>query len=351
MSGGMSCYAGTAGLAFAHGVIDELGESTVAPTPPNYELWATYRSGSFPDLNREIEERLAAGEALTPALCEDLYERHFAPTRSFEQLAQTGESIALELATALAHLRDVNASAGNYAGKLEATASKMETAADPSQLPALVRGLIAETRAVAARNRSLEERMEASSRQMETLQLSVRQATQEAVTDALTGLANRRHFDRSLARHVREASTEQHRLCLMLCDIDRFKRINDTWGHPVGDQVIRYVASTLRTSAPPDALVSRYGGEEFALLMPHKGLAEARGLAEELRCRVGARTLSRKSSGEFIGVVTISAGVAELRPGEGSESLVRRADALLYQAKKAGRNRVGSDSDDAAAAA
>lgn len=224
MSGVTSCYAGTAGLAFAHGVIDELGENTVAPTPPNYELWATYRSGSFPDLNREIEERLAAGEALTPALCEDLYERHFAPTRSFEQLAQTGESVALELATALAHLRDVNASAGGYAGKLEAAASNMEAAADPSHLPALVRDLIVETRAVAARNRSLEERMEASSKQMEALQLTVRQATLEAVTDALTGLANRRHFDRSLARRVREASTERRPLSLVVQDHDPRRR-------------------------------------------------------------------------------------------------------------------------------
>ncbi|OQW60467.1 MAG: hypothetical protein A4S17_00825 [Proteobacteria bacterium HN_bin10] len=350
MSGETSFYAGAAGLVFAHSVIDQLGEKTVAPTPPNYELWATYRSGTFPDLNREIEELFAAGEALTPALCEDLYERHFVPTRSFEQLAQTGESIAHELAAALAHLREVSASAGGYAGSLEAAASSMETVADPSKLPALVRGLIAETRAVASRNRLLEQQMDASSMQMETLQLSVRQATLEAITDGLTGLANRRHFDRSLSRHVREACEDGRPLCLALCDIDRFKQINDTWGHPVGDQIIRYVASTLRSGAPSEALVARYGGEEFALLLPQMGAEEAHVLVDELRRRVGARTLSRKSSGEMLGVVTVSAGVAELRHEEGSESFVRRADALLYHAKKAGRNRVIGDGDAAVAA-
>lgn len=351
MTNETSCYMGAAGLAFAHTVVDQLGQNDLVPTPPNYELWATYRSGAYPDLNRDIEAMLGGGQRLTPDMCEDLYERHFAPTRSFEQLVQTGESIAQELAGALAHLRDVNASAGGYAGELETAASIMETAADPSTLRTLVRGLIEETRAVAARNRSLEERMEDSSRQMETLQLSVRQATQEAVTDGLTGLANRRHFDRSLARYVREASRDGHSLCLIVFDIDHFKQVNDTWGHPVGDQVIRYVASTLRGGAPPMALAARHGGEEFALLLPQTDVAEALTIAETLRQKIRARTLSRKSSGEVIGTVTISAGVVSLKAGEGTESLVRRADACLYQAKKAGRDLVIGEGANSAAAA
>lgn len=338
-----SCYAGAAGLEFAHNVIDQLGGEALAPTPPNYELWATYRSGAFPDLNREIEQRLGAGEKITPALCENLFERYFTPTQSFEQLVQTGESIAHELASALAHLRQAGASAGGYAGQLESAASDMEAATELSSLRSLVRGLVSETRAVAARNRTLEGQIETSSLQMETLQQNVRQATLEAVTDSLTGLANRRHFDRLLARQIREAEEAEESLCLIMCDIDHFKRINDTWGHPVGDQVIRYVASTLRVGAPADALAARYGGEEYALLLPKTRLAEAQAIAEELCQRVRARTLSRKASGDLIGVITISVGVASFNVGEGGESLVRRADACLYDAKKTGRNRVVSE--------
>ena len=351
MANETSCYAGDAGIAFAHRVVDQLGCGAIAPTPPNYELWATYRSGVFPDLNREIDARLNGGEALTPALCEELFERYFAPTQSFEQLLQTGESVAHELASALANLRDAGASAGRYAGELDAVATVIAATSEPDKIYILVQRLVTETRAVAVRNKVLEHRMEVSSRQMETLQSNMRQATLEAVTDSLTGLANRRHFDRVLARHAREASETGQPLCLIMCDIDHFKKINDTWGHPVGDQVIRYVASTLRAGVPPAAVAARYGGEEYALLLPGVTLAAGQAIAENLCERVRARTLSRKSSGDVMGVVTISLGVASLAIGEASNALVRRADACLYQAKRAGRNRVVGDLGNPAAAA
>lgn len=343
-------YAGAAGIAFAHTVVDQLGNKEIAPSPPNYELWATYRTGAFPDLNREVEARLAAGEDLTPALCEDLYERFFMPTRSYEQLVQTGESIAHELVGALVHLRDANTNAGAFASKLEDAASDMEATPDPSHIKTLVRNLVAETREVAARNRTLETQMEASSKQMEALQVSVRQATLEAVTDGLTGLANRRHFDRLLSRQVADAAERSAPLCLIMCDIDHFKRINDSWGHPVGDQVIRYVASAIQAAAAKPACGARYGGEEFALLLPRTNLDAAETIAQELLRRVRARTLSRKSSGELIGQITISAGVALLRPGERAEALLRRADAALYEAKRAGRDRVICEGENRAAA-
>ena len=345
-----SYFSGPSGLTFAHAVINQLGAEAVAPTPPNYELWATYRSGAYPDLNRALEERLAAGEKLTPELCEDLFEQFFTPSRSFEQLVQTGESIAQELVGALANLRDAGSNAGVFASRLESAASDMESTPEPSEIRSLVRNLVAETRQIAARNRSLEEQMAASSQQMETLQQSVRQATLEAVTDGLTGLANRRHFDRVLTRQVREASERGEPLCLVLCDIDHFKKINDTWGHPVCDQVIRYVASILRAVAPRQVCAARYGGEEFAVVLPRTSLSDARAMAQEVCRRVGARRLSKKSSGELLGAVTISAGVALLMTSERSESLIRRADASLYEAKRTGRNRVVSDFADAAAA-
>jgi diguanylate cyclase len=287
-----SCYFGTGGIAFAHDVVDQLGTRAIAPTPPNYELWATYRSGAFPDLNRELEERLNAGEVLSPSLCEELFERYFTTARSFDQLLQTGESIAQEVAGALAQLREVSATAGGYAGQLETVASVMEVTTEPSAIQHLVRRLIDETRTVAARNKALEERMDASSKQMEVLQVSVRQATLDAATDGLTGLANRKHFDRFLARKVREAPEAGQSLCLILCDIDHFKRINDSFGHPVGDQVIRYVANTLTAGAPPSAFVARYGGEEYALLLPGVTLAEAQAVAQTICDRVRARMAS-----------------------------------------------------------
>jgi diguanylate cyclase len=351
MTNETSCFVGAAGLGFAHETIDELGAHNVAPTPANYEVWATYRCGVLGDLNQEIDRRMSAGEPLSSALCEDLFDRYFTPTRSFDTLLQTGESIAHELATALASLREAGSSAGGYAGHLEHAASIMETSADPRAIQVLMRHLISETRAMATRNKDLEARIDASSKHVETLQATVRQATLEAVTDGLTGLANRKHFDRQLTREVGAAAEAGQPLALILCDIDHFKQINDNWGHPIGDQVIRYVAGILAMDAPHLALAARYGGEEFALLLPHMPIAEAQVHAQNICERVRARTITRKSSGDIIGRISISAGVAALQPGESGQALVRRADACLYEAKRAGRNRVVTETELAAAAA
>lgn len=351
MTNGASCYAGRQGLAFAHTAIDELGAADIAPTPSNYEVWATYRSGVLGDLNRDIDKRLAAGETLSTALCEDVFERYFTPTRSFGQLLQTGESIAHELATALAHLREAGSSAGGYAGHLEHAASIMEASGDPRALQVMVRHLISETRAMANRNKDLETRIETSSKHVESLQASVRQATLEAVTDGLTGLANRKHFDRQFAQEVRQANESGAALGLLLLDIDHFKQINDTWGHPVGDQVIRYVAGVIGMDTPDGAIAARYGGEEFALILPRTTLANGEAQAQSICDRTRARTLTRKSSGDILGRVTISVGVAYLRAGESAHALLQRADACLYEAKRSGRNRVVVEPASPAAAA
>lgn len=132
-------------------------------------------------------------------------------------------------------------------------------------------------------------------------------------------------------------------LCLLLCDIDHFKRVNDTWGHQIGDQVIRYVASVLNAQVKGDFLAARYGGEEFALIMPRTKLAAAAEIAERIRTTIKAKTLSRKSTGEILGRVTISLGIACSSPGDDAATLIGRADACLYQSKRTGRDRVTAD--------
>ena len=121
-------------------------------------------------------------------------------------------------------------------------------------------------------NSNLSHKLAQSSQEMEKLRTSLRQARAEALTDALTGIANRKLFDETLRLRKEEADAEKTDLALLLCDIDHFKSFNDTWGHQTGDQVIRFVASALTKFALPDHLVARYGGEEFAVIMPRTSL-------------------------------------------------------------------------------
>jgi diguanylate cyclase len=130
-----------------------------------------------------------------------------------------------------------------------------------------------------------------------------------------------------------------------LCDIDHFKRFNDSWGHLVGDQVIRFIASVLRQHARGDFLAARYGGEEFAVIMPHTTLAQAETVGAEIQGSVRSKRLIRKMSGEALSPVTLSFGIAQLRVGDSVTDLVARADKCLYASKRAGRDRITTDSE------
>lgn len=156
-------------------------------------------------------------------------------------------------------------------------------------------------------------------------------------TDALSGILNRRGFDVHAERVLAQAGRTNEPLTLVTADIDHFKSINDGFGHAVGDEVIAHFASLLRHSVADDAIVSRLGGEEFAVLLAGATLADGRRIAEEVRERFAVERL------EWLGisrVVTASFGVAQITPGDTLFGLSRRADAALYRAKAGGRNRV-----------
>ncbi len=140
-----------------------------------------------------------------------------------------------------------------------------------------------------------------------------------------------------------EAAKSGEPLCLALADVDHFKRFNDTFGHQIGDQVLRVVAQTLKTNIKGGDHLSRYGGEEFALLLPRTALADAVKLADKLIGTIKASELVQGSSETGISQLTLSVGIAVYQPGETLQSFVQRADRCLYAAKQAGRDRVEAE--------
>lgn len=161
------------------------------------------------------------------------------------------------------------------------------------------------------------------------------QLRHEAGTDALTGLANRGSLSRHLSKALAAAARSGEPLCVIMSDLDRFKLINDTHGHPVGDQVLRDTAVRLRSALRDFDLVGRYGGEEFVAILQNTSLETARQIAERVRVRIGEHPYNVV---EPALKVTLSQGLALAVPGDSVESLIERADAALYAAKEAGRN-------------
>ena len=175
--------------------------------------------------------------------------------------------------------------------------------------------------------------LEAANRRLETL----------SRTDALTGLANRRHFDEAATREFARCGRGGHPLCLLLADVDHFKRFNDTYGHANGDACLRAVAAALqRVAARPTDLAARVGGEEFALLLPDTPLEQATRIAHLLRDMVHALAITHAGAGPGAApYVTLSIGVAPQEPAMPDvDRLFRHADRAMYQAKEQGRNRV-----------
>ena len=163
-----------------------------------------------------------------------------------------------------------------------------------------------------------------------------------SILDGLTRIANRRRFDECLASEWCCHQREQEGISLILCDIDHFKRYNDTYGHQAGDQCLQRIAQTLSTCVQRSGdLVARYGGEEFAVILPRTDHTGARHVAEMMRQKVEQLAILHESS-DTARVVTLSLGVASMRPSdkESAENLIRYADQMLYLAKDNGRNRV-----------
>lgn len=338
-----SCYRGEDGISLAHRALDLLVLHNIPVSPANYEIWLTHVAGANPTLSRELQKQIDCAQPFTDATNEALFERFFANARLTADLVQTSESIARELSSVVSTLRDAGAQTGAYADALQDAASQIEGGVAVTDLNTLLGTLATATRAVMDNNRQLSQQMERSSQQVETLQTALQAVKVEALTDGLTGLANRRFFDETLRKHVSE---DQGRgLCLIMCDIDHFKRLNDTWGHLIGDQVIRHIAAVLRQHTPDHGSAARYGGEEFAIIMPDANLAAALNIASGVHAAIRSKKLTQRSTGVVIGAVTISIGVAQYRKGESVADLIGRADACLYASKHGGRDRVTTDQE------
>lgn len=262
------------------------------------------------------------------------------PPYSAEAVASASETLGRELANVLAVVRGSVANNDAYARSLADAQARLVGLTEAEQVKVIVSLLVAENERMRLASADDQRRLEASAREIEALQESLRGAEEAALTDPLTGSGNRRQFDAAMQKAVEASNARQVPLSLIMCDIDHFKRVNDKFGHHVGDEIIKALAGVIGANVRETDTVARYGGEEFAIILPMTGRQAAKATAERIRSQFGAKQFAVRETKQKIGQLSASFGVAEHRSGDDAETLVKRADAKLYEAKAAGRDRV-----------
>jgi len=328
-------------VATAHAAMSSLLRHGIPPSPAHFAIWFDYHAGDNVLLRRVIDTYISNGKPITEALLAEIHGRFFDTRRESEALIETSRRLNAATGEVVELLAEAGGQSCEYGRSLGAFGQALAQPA--GNLAAALARMCAATEEMAERSACLGARLEASTRIVAELQARLEEATREARTDALTGLPNRRAIEQEAARLATLADAEGRPLAVALFDIDRFKALNDAWGHPVGDAVLRHVAVTLQEAAAAAFLCGRFGGEEFCALLPGHDLATALEAAERLRLAVAGQTYSVRATGRNLGAVTVSAGVAVRAPQEGWGRLTARADAALYRAKQAGRNRVAWD--------
>ena len=292
---------------------------------------------------------IAARRPFTPAILQELRERCFARDKTERAVESIGENVTASLNETIAKLDAAGKHAVDYGKTLSAASGELGDDHSPESLRKLVGNLVSATKAMESRTKTLEQELQQSSAQVGELRTQLDNVRKESLTDPLTGIANRKAFDSELQTAMAEAKLNGEPLSLFMCDIDKFKKFNDTWGHQTGDQVLRLVAGCLSENVKGRDTAARYGGEEFAVIVRRAAVGDAVKLAEQIRANVQSKKLVKKSTGDILGSITISIGVAELIGGESAAALIQRADMCLYRAKHAGRNCVIGENDPRAA--
>lgn len=306
--------------------------------PQSYTLWYEHVAGINPRLSTVLEEKLRDNAALSD---DDVWRlhAHYVIARDVEAV----ERMQQQLRTLLDDTATVAAFAGeeatNFTQTLRIHHSQLLQPLASEHVRDIVADLIADTERMRTTTKELAEQLDRSAREVRVLTEQLERAEHEALVDPLTGLLNRRGFERRMQAQITEGRPLAEGT-LLLADIDRFKAINDTYGHVLGDKVIRTVAQVLTASIKGRDIAARLGGEEFVAFLPDTPVRGASSLAEQIRNAMSVRKIRRSGGDQPVGHVTLSIGVAAAEPGDSLERLIERADNALYAAKRMGRDRV-----------
>jgi diguanylate cyclase len=312
-----------------------MAQHRVPPTPENFAVWFFYTMGGSLTLKKTIDILIANKRKFDSVVNRDLYVTYVKPYSDPGLAEDFPEQVHAVIASAREFLATAISDNRSQMESLGEVSSECQAVADPRPI---IEKLLKELSSATSRSTALEANFLRTTQDLDQIRDSLKLAEQHSNTDPLTGLANRRSLEAFLRTAQITSMEAGTPLSILMIDIDHFKTFNDSYGHQVGDQVLRLVGRVLQESVRDCDHAARYGGEELIAVLPGATLDVCAEVAERIRRRIGEARLTRRTTGEEISSVTISVGVAQFRMAESAEGLIERCDRALYQAKRSGRN-------------
>lgn len=319
-------------------ILRKSSENPAALTPKAYAVWYEYLSA---DGRVALKAAMQALLDKQIPICDlrvgELFDRYLLDgTKDSHKDAREELATMIEKLSFFASTTSENAS--KFSGELSEGMAEIVAGKEGADLPVLMAALLAKAEIMSNSLQTLNFQLETSQSEIQRLQVELNQAKDDAVIDPLTGLLNRRGLDRCI--HDLESEHAGRSACLLVIDIDHFKRVNDTYGHSFGDVVIGVVASVLRRGIKGKDYASRFGGEEFAVILPETDIHGGRIVAEQIRATIANGKVRGGKDGDELRSITVSVGVTSFLIGGKWDEAFTRADTALYTSKNTGRNRV-----------
>ena len=329
---------------FFESTLEAIKRFKLLQTPENYRLWFEYEAGLSPALKVDIDKLLEDKVCITEDICRKLYKEHI-ENREAGALDSVNIAIREMMEVIIDHLSTWDQSATKFNAALVECSLRLESDPTIEEIKEIINTVTFEAKEMSRAHQGIQSTLVTLNDEISDLRSDVDRLETEVLTDPLTQVANRRAFDDDLEKQINSSRKKGQALALIMVDIDLFKRVNDEFGHQVGDKIIQFFSTMMAKNIRRNDCLFRYGGEEFAIILPDTEIKGAAQLAENLRRVVSSRVLKTGSNGQIVGKVTMSLGVASLREQENSEDFIGRTDKQLYNAKKLGRNRVCFDTD------
>ncbi len=326
-------------ITIQQAVIPQMTSLDIPVSPQNYAIWYRYVGGEDQELNDVIDVMLKRNDKFTEETMNMLHSQ-FSGELHGEDLEDLRNELQALVTTVYKSVAEISGESTGLSDTLVDSAGLISQAGSVDEIKEVISKVVSDTRQFGEKSAQLGARFEAAQEEMESMRELLSSLQSEVRRDELTGIPNRKAFDEMLTKQISLGSRQKRPFSLLMIDIDHFKNVNDTFGHLIGDEILKFMAGRIESRLRTEDMVARFGGEEFTAILPETVAADAFHLAYEL-CKYFAKTsLKRGTEPKNVGKVTISVGIAEFKGEETPKELLARADQALYKAKNSGRNQV-----------